>query len=277
MPTVKVIDACGPNNAIYGAVPEGNYTYVRNADGSITLTPAPDYAFPAGTVTTLPAPTDSNLSCVVHPTINKVDQDGKLLPGATFEGYHCTRYDNDTYFRSCEFLIDYEWFTDRLPSTGTTGETDFSVEETDATSCASSTVFDLLIIREVTAPAGYKGISGWSVYCHTVNGWVADSTAELLTGLSDTPLLTSAQPGVSSDGTTITFRNDLIGKGGVDPTPITPTPVKPAVPGILPIELPRTGPTEAGSTKGLFLALIAAIATYGAVYFAQGKRRYDTQ
>ena len=38
----------------------------------------------------------------------------------------------------------------------------------------------------------------------------------------------------------------------------------------LPTELPQTGPSE--SWRGLLVALTAALATYGAVYFAQPKR-----
>ena len=58
-------------------------------------------------------------------------------------------------------------------------------------------------------------------------------------------------------------------------TPVTPViPVVPATP-VLPAELPHTGPTQDGSAKGLLLALGAAIVTYGAVYFAQPKRRYE--
>ncbi len=58
-------------------------------------------------------------------------------------------------------------------------------------------------------------------------------------------------------------------------TPATPVvPVVPATP-VLPAELPHTGPAQDGSAKGLLLALVAAAATYGAVYFAQPKRRYE--
>ena len=58
-------------------------------------------------------------------------------------------------------------------------------------------------------------------------------------------------------------------------TPVTPVvPVVPATP-VLPAELPHTGPAQDGSAKGLLLAIGAAIATYGAVYFAQPKRRYE--
>ena len=37
VPTVPVSDPCGPNNAVYGVVPSGNYTVTRNNNGSITV------------------------------------------------------------------------------------------------------------------------------------------------------------------------------------------------------------------------------------------------
>jgi len=64
VPNVPVDDPCGPNNAVYGAVPPGNYSVVRNQDGSITLTANQGYVFPGGVkVVTLDPPTDSNQAC----------------------------------------------------------------------------------------------------------------------------------------------------------------------------------------------------------------------
>jgi hypothetical protein len=64
VPSVPVVDACGPNNAVFGPVPPGNYTYVVNADGSITFTANKGYTFPNGSTTaSLPRPTDSNVPC----------------------------------------------------------------------------------------------------------------------------------------------------------------------------------------------------------------------
>ncbi len=65
-PTISVVDACGPDNAVYGTVPEGPWTSVVNPDRSLTLTANPGYTFPSGQVTiTYPTPTDSNTPCVV--------------------------------------------------------------------------------------------------------------------------------------------------------------------------------------------------------------------
>jgi hypothetical protein len=70
------------------------------------------------------------------------------------------------------------------------------------------------------------------------------------------------------------------GKGGVTPEvpPVTPptTPVTPTVPatpgkGAVPAELPETG----AGFNFLSIVLLAALAAYGAVYFAQPKRLYE--
>ncbi len=70
------------------------------------------------------------------------------------------------------------------------------------------------------------------------------------------------------------------GRGEVEepPTPVTPTtPVVPVVPGkgsVTPptvTELPETG----AGTNALLIGLLASAAAYGAVYFAQPKRRYE--
>ncbi|WP_210437621.1 hypothetical protein [Nocardioides xinjiangensis] len=70
-PTVPVLDPCGPNNATYGPVPSGPWTYVINGNGSITITANPGHQFPGGTTTvTLPPPSDSNVPCPVTPPVN---------------------------------------------------------------------------------------------------------------------------------------------------------------------------------------------------------------
>ena len=63
--TVPVIDACGPGNAVYGDVPTGPWTVVRNPDRSVVITANPGHVFPnSQTVLTFPAPVDSNVPCV---------------------------------------------------------------------------------------------------------------------------------------------------------------------------------------------------------------------
>lgn len=62
-PEVPVIDPCDPGNAIYGEVPASDtYTYIRNADGSITFIATEGYTFADGPTTTIPAPTETNIA-----------------------------------------------------------------------------------------------------------------------------------------------------------------------------------------------------------------------
>ncbi len=71
VPTVPVIDDCGPGNAHYGTVPSGPWTSVLNPDGSLTITANSGYTFPNGQKSiTKPKPTDSNVPCpVVTPPV----------------------------------------------------------------------------------------------------------------------------------------------------------------------------------------------------------------
>lgn len=68
-PAVPIIDACGPNNIVYGTVPtNSHYSFVRNANGSITFTANTGYTFDDGTTNgtvsyTLPALQDSGILC----------------------------------------------------------------------------------------------------------------------------------------------------------------------------------------------------------------------
>ncbi|WP_161605469.1 LPXTG cell wall anchor domain-containing protein [Pimelobacter simplex] len=67
-PVVPVTDECGPGNAVYGEIPVGNYTAVRNPDGSITLTADAGYLFFGGTKTvTLPVPVETNTAACPEP------------------------------------------------------------------------------------------------------------------------------------------------------------------------------------------------------------------
>ena len=78
VPSVPVIDDCGPGNARYGTVPSGQWTSVVNPDGSLTITANPGYSFPNGQKSvTLPVPTDSNVPCpATAPTVPVVDECG---------------------------------------------------------------------------------------------------------------------------------------------------------------------------------------------------------
>ncbi|WP_182378775.1 LPXTG cell wall anchor domain-containing protein [Nocardioides sp. WS12] len=71
-PVLTVNDPCGLNNAEYNDPPAGSYTFVRNPDGSLTLTatgnnvfpsPPPAPALPGTTTWTYAAPADSGILC----------------------------------------------------------------------------------------------------------------------------------------------------------------------------------------------------------------------
>lgn len=64
-PIVPIINPCGPTyDAVYGDIPVGNYTYVRNTDGSITFTATAGYVFSNDTTSfVLPAPADDLELC----------------------------------------------------------------------------------------------------------------------------------------------------------------------------------------------------------------------
>ncbi|WP_215813412.1 LPXTG cell wall anchor domain-containing protein [Pimelobacter sp. 30-1] len=67
-PVVPVVDDCGPGNAVYGVIPAGTYTAVRNPDGSITLTADAGYLFFGGFKTvSLPPPVETNTAACPQP------------------------------------------------------------------------------------------------------------------------------------------------------------------------------------------------------------------
>ena len=74
VPTVPVVDECGPGNAHFGLVPTGPWTTVLNPDGSLTLTATEGHAFPGGLVSvTLTAPADSNEACPTDTTSSETE------------------------------------------------------------------------------------------------------------------------------------------------------------------------------------------------------------
>ena len=94
--------------------------------------------------------------------INKVDASGALLPGATFEGWNCTAFDGDPEF-TCTSFDRYPWFTQDLTTTGTTG--DHFSQEIVMEGGWMLPVNDCLVLREVSAPAGYVTRSAPLMVC----------------------------------------------------------------------------------------------------------------
>ncbi|WGY02840.1 hypothetical protein QI633_03565 [Nocardioides sp. QY071] len=91
VPNVPKVDPCGPDNATFGTVPQGPWTVTTNPDGSITLTATGNAWFPnMQKQVTIPAPTDSNIACIVVPPLDKKDPCGPnnatwVLPAETDE------------------------------------------------------------------------------------------------------------------------------------------------------------------------------------------------
>ncbi len=185
VPAVPVLDTCGVGNAVYGEVPAGSYTVVRNADGSITLTAAANTVFRVvdgyiyshdNTVVTIPAPSEENTAVCPEDNlvINKLDAEGNLLSGAVFGGESCTKWDNDLNWQ-CQDLREYTWFSEDFTKMGTTGNNfayDIPMRDGVGTTCADSQHY--VKIWELTAPEGYIPLSRGSYLkvCLTQNGWV---------------------------------------------------------------------------------------------------------
>lgn len=96
----------------------------------------------------------------------------------------------------------------------------------------------------------------------------------------DNPFTYTAIQDIEFDCAVTSFTNEGTGgSGGTGDTPTTPvTPVVPTLPvggqeSVLPAELPMTGAN--GSVLSTWVALLAAVLTYGAVYFLQPKRRAE--
>lgn len=218
-------------------------------------------------------------------TINKVDQDGKLLPGATFAGMSCTKFDDEPDW-TCVSLNDYYWFREGLTEIATTAQkftNEIDMEGTLATSCSDPRMSHFVAFRELSAPNGYDYVPGWNVVCQTVHGWIADGEAIPGGGITlegGTAILTgSANSNVTTDGKNVNIKNYEAGKGGETPTepttPVVPAPTKPTPSSAIPAELPHTGSSEGQDVRGLLMALIASAIAYGAVYFAQPRRSYE--
>lgn len=118
VPTVPVLDECGPGNAAYGAVPAGDYTVVRNEDGSVTLTVTAGHTFPEGRTTiTLPTPVDSNEPCAeTSPTALVAcvypSDDAAPTPAATLFGSIRLIDVADAVLRGFAGTFPFEWDTE---------------------------------------------------------------------------------------------------------------------------------------------------------------------
>lgn len=131
-------------------------------------------------------------------TVQKVDADGELLAGATFEGESCVRWDEDTEWTceslSEETLADLASGLTTLEAT-TEGRAFFSDEQFAAFQAqleesgadhpyAETNVFvapvdECVAIRETAAPDGYEAKSAPVVVCKSKTGWTTAYAEEL--------------------------------------------------------------------------------------------------
>lgn len=221
-------------------------------------------------------------------TIEKVDQDGNLLPGGKFAGMSCTRFDGEIDW-TCISLDDYAWFREGMTNDATTYDyfsNEIEQESPIAESCSDPRLMHIVLIREIKAPAGYIGTEGWSSLCQTIHGWIADTSNDSPVETEDALLnIGHLADGVTTDGSTVKITNLLIGRGGgtVPEVPKPTPPVSPTNPVTTPVTVQpvrvtsQTGtlPETGSSLINLVTMIIAVLAIYGAVYFAQVRRHYE--
>ena len=169
-------------------------------------------------------------------TFQKVDQNGTLLPGGDFDGWSCTKWENDLNWQ-CQSLNQYPWFDSTGPGTwpsrpwweaqnpqvappkfwdgvwppvvsldrtGTTsGWFSQDIPMRGGWTSTPYPVEHCVVVREVKAPPGHLALTQPSVFCLTNKGWTAESAA----GLSF--VVTSGTAPISAGGPW-TVRNDPV-------------------------------------------------------------------
>lgn len=334
IPIVPIIDRCGLANAVYGEVTPGNYSVLRNTDGSITLTALSGYVFTGGmSSVTLPTPVDSGQLCQIpvppkpeandpcglnnaswtKPTdttevIWSLNDNNELIAsaiGVTFDDMttvhnYGVAVDNG---KLCEVAIP-EAPRPADPcglnnaSWGLPADTDeitwqivdgHLISTTTADFSFSDGTFghDYGLAIDSQLPCFVEPIDPADIVFTDLCGTAQDSVtlpadtesvhykkSLMLNGVIS--VTATAQPGyafmfdedqesiVTEIVYAIEFTNLACGIGN-----ITPQETPKTTPSVV-TELPHTGV----STDGLIFALVASLTTYGAVYFAQGKRRY---
>lgn len=155
----------------------------------------------------------------------------------------------------------YDTFYAEINDPGTTLETDGYVGIFSPGDSVTLTATSMITANDVQACK--------AVNTATLSGWraVFDRQSEaLLSEESDVPA-----PLVSTSASaTYNFTCPPLGMGNVGQNPSSPSTPVPASPVVQ--ELPHTGPAE---NNMLIIGTIVAIITYGAVYFAQPRRRYE--
>lgn len=173
-------------------------------------------------------------------TITKVDSTGALLPGATFDGWMCTKYDTEPSF-TCISLNDYGFFTEGLTNDGTTG-TAYG-EELDREGGWTIPIGECIVLQEKTAPTGYAARKAPALVCRGPGGYSVENALIAVPQHEDGQYLEietavgtrQFTPGlgdwtVTNDAATLTTTISLVNTRVTTPRPATPATTDPCNP-----------------------------------------------
>ncbi len=105
-------------------------------------------------------------------TFKKVDESGKLLPGASIVGWSCSQFDGDPDW-TCITLNDYGWFRDGLRDTGLA---DRYMADIVTEGGWSLPVIMCVVLYEKTPPTGYLSRTAPALLCKGPGGWTVQNT-----------------------------------------------------------------------------------------------------
>lgn len=103
-------------------------------------------------------------------TIRTLDAAGNLLPGGTFRGWNCTRWNGDSFW-TCGSLNNFAWFNDGLTTSGTIGNS-FNQEVPQIFGWSNDND-QCVVVEQVTAPAGYAPERVPAMVCKGPGGWTS--------------------------------------------------------------------------------------------------------
>lgn len=287
IPAPLAVDPCGADNAVWAtlsAQPQDPHYTWSVVDGHLIATTVGFYTFPNGkTSHDFGVVKDSNVLCppaapTISPICGVAPNDEITLPETDHVTYEVTGYDMatgrytivatadegysfganedgspimtiswslDESFTSCE-LAAINWKRPTCLVTNGSVSVNYDTDRYTYTISKDGGEESYLASSQTTLTPGSYTIRVYEVW------YVDEETGQPIYWKK--PAATYQQ--------TLSLAN---GCGGVTTPPVT----------ILPAELPHTGPSDGVNPKGLFLALVAAVATYGGVYFAQ--RRYSQE
>ena len=207
-------------------------------------------------------------------TINKVDSTGALLPGGSFDGWTCSKFDGDPDL-TCVSLKDYPWFAPGMTEVGTSG--DSYTTDIPRVGGWDLPITECLVLRETAAPIGYAVRTGPAFVCRGAGGWTEqNAVAALRPGLTGVELDgTLFKPGlgdwtVTNDATTLRATINLVNERVTTPKPIAPSTSDPCNPdgtatnvawaGALPANTATVRWSEANGTRTATLVDPVAVA-----------------